>query len=79
MPSALGLITPVIDFAGKGETFVSKAEKDPFQLKDPLGIVKMYVGANNPLSPVISPLYGDMENLPAILSAELEKFVKDID
>jgi hypothetical protein len=50
MPSAISLITPALDFAGKGESFLTKAKFDPFRLKDPLGVAKVYVGTNNPLS-----------------------------
>jgi acetyl esterase/lipase len=79
MPSAISLITPALDFAGKGESFLTKAKNDPFRLKDPLGVAKVYVGSNNPLSPDISPLYGDLAGLPPILihGAEYDVFVSD--
>jgi acetyl esterase/lipase len=66
MPRALAFITPVFDLAGKGETFLTRAEKDPFELKDPLGIAKIYVGSNNALSPMLSPLYGELQGLPPV-------------
>jgi len=79
MPSSISLITPALDFAGKGESFLTKAKFDPFRLKDPLGVAKVYVGTNNPLSPGISPLYGDVAGLPPILihGAEYDVFVSD--
>lgn len=79
MPSALAFITPVFDFAGKGETFISRAHKDPFKLKDPLSIAKVYVGANNPSSPALSPVYGDLEGLPQMLihAADYDVFLSD--
>ncbi len=79
MPSSISLITPALDFAGKGESFLTKAKFDPFRLKDPLGVAKVYVGTNNPLSPDISPLYGDAAGLPPILihGAEYDVFVSD--
>ncbi len=79
MPSAISMITPALDFAGKGESFLTKAKNDPFRLKDPLGVAKVYVGSNNPLSPDISPLYGDLAGLPPILihGAEYDVFVSD--
>ncbi|TYQ17749.1 UNVERIFIED_CONTAM: acetyl esterase/lipase [Acetivibrio alkalicellulosi] len=79
MPYKLAFITPVFDFAGKGESFILKAEKDPFKLVDPLGIAKKYVGVNNSLSPMISPLYGNLEGLPPILihASENDVFLSD--
>jgi acetyl esterase/lipase len=79
MPRALAFITPVFDLAGKGETFLTRAEKDPFELKDPLGIAKIYVGSNNPLSPMLSPLYGELQGLPPVLihAADYDVFLSD--
>ena len=79
MPCALNFITPVFDLAGKGESFTSKAAKDPFKLVDPLGIAKIYVGENNPTSPLISPLYGELDGLPPVLihAAEYDVFLSD--
>lgn len=67
MHGIMKFITPVFDLAGKGNSFTSKASKDPFRLTDPLGIAKIYVADNNPTSPLISPLYGDLEGLPPVL------------
>ncbi len=79
MPGALNFITPVFDFAGKGDSFVSRAKDDPFKMVDPLGIAKVYVAANNPTSPAISPLYGELEGLPPVLihAAEHDVFLSD--
>jgi acetyl esterase/lipase len=43
MPSLVLCITPVFDLTGSGESFKSRAKKDPFQLTDPLGIAKNYI------------------------------------
>lgn len=79
MPCAMNFITPVFDFAGKGDSFASKAAKDPFKLVDPLGIAKIYVASNNPTSPSISPLYGELDGLPPMLihAAEYDVFLSD--
>ncbi len=79
MPYLLKFITPVFDLAGMGDSFTSKAAKDPFKLADPLGIAKIYVAANNPTSPLISPLYGELDGLPPILihAAEYDVFLSD--
>ncbi len=79
MPCALNFITPVFDLAGKGDSFITKAAKDPFKLVDPLGIAKIYVTANNPTAPEISPLYGELDGLPPVLihAAEHDVFLSD--
>lgn len=79
MPSMILCITPVFDLAGKGATYTTKAKKDPFQLIDPLGIAKNYVSDNNSTSPLLSPLYGELEGLPPIFihAAEYDVFLSD--
>ncbi len=79
MPGAMAFITPVFDLAGRGESYKTRQEKDPFKLKDPLGIAKVYVGANNPASPMLSPLYGELEGLPPMLihGADYDVFLSD--
>jgi monoterpene epsilon-lactone hydrolase len=79
MPCALNFITPVFDFAGKKDSFTSKAAKDPFKQVDPLAIAKIYVAENNPTSPLISPLYGELDGLPPVLihAAEYDVFLSD--
>lgn len=79
MPCTMNFITPVFDLAGKGDSFTLKAAKDPFKLVDPLEIAKIYVAANNPTSPLISPLYGELDGLPPVLlhAAEYDVFLSD--
>jgi epsilon-lactone hydrolase len=79
MPCSMAFITPVLDLAGSGDSFKIKAGKDPFKLKDPLGISKIYVGENNATSPMFSPLYGELAGLPPMLihAAEYDVFLSD--
>ena len=79
MPRAMAFLTPVFDLAGASESFVTNAAKDPFQLKDPLGIAKLYVSENDAASPMLSPLYGELPGLPPILihAAEYDVFAGD--
>lgn len=79
MPCALKFITPVFDLAGIGDSFTSKAKKDPFNMADPLGIAKIYVASNNPTSSLISPLYGELNYLPPVWihAAEYDVFLSD--
>lgn len=79
MPCAMAFLTPVFDLAGASESFQANAAKDPFQLADPLGIAKLYIGENDPASPMLSPLYGDLRGLPPMLLhvAEYDVFAGD--
>jgi acetyl esterase/lipase len=79
MPRAMAFLTPVFDLAGASEPFAANAAKDPFQLKDPLGIAKLYVAENDPASPMLSPLFGDLSGLPPMLihAAEYDVFAGD--
>lgn len=79
MPERCAFITPVFDLAGTGESFRTKAAKDPFRLEDPLGIAKNYVGDNPATIPELSPLFGSLEGLPKMLlqAAEYDVFLSD--
>ena len=79
MPCRIVCITPVFDLAGKGYTCSTKSKEDPFQLIDPLGVAKNYIGDNNPSSPLLSPLYGELTGLPPIFihAAECDVFLSD--
>lgn len=79
MPRALVFITPVLDFTAKGETFRTNAAKDPFNYKDPLSIARIYLKENDPTSPMISPLYGELNGLPSLLvhAGEYDVFLSD--
>lgn len=67
LPTALAFITPVFDFDNRRTAAAASTTNDPFRLKDPLGIAKHYIADNNPQSPMISPLYGDLTGLPDTL------------
>ncbi len=79
MPCALVFITPALDFTGKGETFKTMAAKDPFKYEDPLSIAKIYLKENDPTSPMISPLFGELSCLPPALihAGEYDVFLSD--
>ncbi len=79
MPDKAAFITPVFDLAGMGESLDSKAAKDPFQLHDPLGIAKNYIGENTATMPELSPLFGSLSGLPKmrIYAAEYDVFLSD--
>lgn len=79
MPSMVMCITPVFDLTGTGETYITIAKKDPFQMIAPLCIAKIYIKDNDPTSPLLSPLYGELEGLPTILihAAEYDTFLSN--
>ena len=79
MPCAMAFLTPVFDLTGTSESLHVNAANDPFQLKDPLGVAKLYVGENDTASLLLSPLYGDLRGLPPMLihAAEYDVFAGD--
>ena len=79
LPAALVLITPMLDFAGQGESMRTREKTDPFQMKDPLSIANIYLGENDPYSPAFSPIYGNPEGLPPMLvhAADNDVFLSD--
>lgn len=68
LPAALALLSPWVDLEMKNNTIRGLAHKDPIlkpqQLKESADI---YAGAENTKHPYISPLNGDLRNLPPIL------------
>jgi len=66
LPAAGVCISPATDLACMGETFRTK---DDAMLSPDLALmmVRSYIGQNDPLAPLISPLYADLRSLPPIL------------
>jgi len=69
LPSAAFLMSPWTDLAATGATFVSRADVDPLHQRPMiLSMAKAYLGpSGDPLNPLASPLYGDLEGLPPLL------------
>lgn len=78
MPDAIVMMTPVLDLAGR-EEISADAQQDPFRMKDPLALARIYTAGNNPKLPEISPLYGDLAGLPPMLihAAQYDVFAGD--
>jgi monoterpene epsilon-lactone hydrolase len=78
-PAAIVFLTPMLDFAGKGDSMKTRAKNDPSQMEDPLKIAKIYLGENDPYDPMFSPIYGAFENLPPALvhAADNDVFLSD--
>ena len=67
LPKAAFLISPWVDLALKGNSFGTKTEKDVVLTPEELRFwVKSYIGDEDPKNPYISPLYGNLEDLPPI-------------
>lgn len=79
MPDALVMLTPVLDLAGKDERIAQSIRKDPFMLADPLGLTKHYTAGHDASTPVISPMYGELNGLPPMLihAAQYDVFLSD--
>ena len=53
---------------GIGESMKTKAAVDPVvQREGLLGMAAVYLGGQNPRSPLASPLYADLKGLPPLL------------
>ena len=66
LPAAAVCISAVTDLACTGETFQTK--KDPGLTTSFVStMIKHYIGSQDPLQPLISPLYGNLAGLPPLL------------
>ncbi len=66
MPALGVCISPSTDLKGTGETFRTK--KDPVVTPEfVLGMRSLYAAGHDPKSPLLSPLYGDLQGLPPLL------------
>jgi acetyl esterase/lipase len=67
LPAAVVCLSPLTDLAGTGESMTSKAQVDPWLSPEVTSLLQHYVGRNDPRSPLLSPLYGDLRGLPPLL------------
>jgi acetyl esterase/lipase len=71
LPNAAVPISPATDFLGTGDSWRSRAARDPILTLGPEGIRALssaYLqGATTPEDPLASPLYGDYRGLPPLL------------
>jgi len=68
LPAAAVCLSPFTDLAVTGESFSTKADVefilDPEEVRES---AKLYLGDASPYTPLASPLYADLKNLPPIL------------
>jgi len=68
LPSCGYLMSPYVDLTLSGETLAAKREVDPLLTPDGLRArVPDYVGGANASDPLISPIFGDLRELPPLL------------
>lgn len=67
LPAAVVCISPWIDLKGTGESIRTRLRFDPVMDPNALAVCVHYVGDNDPCSPSISPLYGDLTGFPRML------------
>jgi acetyl esterase/lipase len=68
LPAAGVCISPWTDMEGSGASMTTRAKVDPLVQKDMLvNMAKLYLGGNDPKSPLAAPLYADMRGLPPLL------------
>jgi acetyl esterase/lipase len=67
MPVGAVAFSPITDLTLTGESYDTRAEADPYFTKaQAAGLVRSYLGENNPKNPLASPLYDDLKGLPPI-------------
>jgi acetyl esterase/lipase len=68
LPSCAYLMSPYVDLTLAGETLAAKREVDPLLTPDGLRArVPDYVGGADASDPLISPIFGDLRELPPLL------------
>lgn len=67
LPACSFFSTPFLDYTMNGNTIRSNASKDPYYCDKKFYISNYYVGKLKPSDPKISPIFGDLHNLPPFL------------
>jgi acetyl esterase/lipase len=71
LPNAAVPISPATDFLARGDSYRTRAERDPIINAGPEGIRMLSMiylqGSTEPEDPLASPLYGDFRGLPPLL------------
>jgi epsilon-lactone hydrolase len=68
LPAAVVCLSPVADCAYTGESMTTRAQEDPLVTREFLRAHHAhYIGAHDPRTPLISPLYADLHGLPPLL------------
>ena len=66
-PLGAVVFSPITDLTLTGESFDTRADADPYFTKSQAAaLIRPYLKATNPKSPLVSPLYADLTGLPPI-------------
>lgn len=60
LPAAMILFCPALDISGNGDSSIFNEKRDVGSAKMALRLAKAYIGANDPKSPIVSPMYGEV-------------------
>src|SRR5207245_11051547 len=67
-PAAGVCISPWVDLACGGTSYATKAATDPIVTRDGVAeLARAYLGNGDPKTPLASPLYADLQQLPPLL------------
>jgi acetyl esterase/lipase len=64
LPAAVVILSPWVDLAATGASFLGQAEADPYLIPQPQfmqAAARRYLGAIDPQTSPASPLYGDLK------------------
>ena len=68
LPAAVVLLSPWVDLAATGASFLGQAEADPYLIPQFMqAAARRYLGEIDPQTSPASPLYGDLGGLPPLL------------
>lgn len=72
-------LSPVVDLKKTGKSFQTMARKDPMQMKEEYFIDNHYIKGIDPLNPLVSPIYGELNGFPKtmIQASEYDVFLSD--
>ena len=68
MPACAVPISPWVDLSQGGESYRSRAKRDPIVKKEPMDVMAaQYLAGADPRTPLASPLFADLKGLPPLL------------
>lgn len=68
MPACLGLLSPLLDLTGSGDSMATRKDRDPlFDPEDLPHIGRYYCDESELSNPLVSPVFADFEGMPPML------------
>lgn len=76
LPAGMVLFSPWADLAGTGSSLKTNAKRDSLIIAERINeVAALYLAGADPKTPMASPLYGDLSNLPPVLIQASEREV----